>query len=69
MIQDGPPDDSLFQVRKAATFPRRLRFGRWSRRIDQALSSGRKAPIEGAMNEIVTPVVRVCAAMFRVTQR
>jgi hypothetical protein len=61
MIQDGPPDDSLFQVRKAATFPRGLRFERRFRRNDQAPSGARKAPLEGAMNEIVTPVVQVCA--------
>src|SRR5918998_592353 len=68
MIQDGPPDDSLFQVRKAATFPGGLRFGRRFQRNDQAPSGERKAPLEGAMNKIVTPVVRIRATLFRVTQ-
>ena len=69
MIQDGPPDDSLFQARKAATFPGGLRFRRRSRRIDQAPSGERKAPLEGAMNEIVALIIRARATLFRVTQR
>ena len=69
MIQDGPPDDSLFQVRKAATFPGGLRFGRRFRRIDQAPSGGREAPLERAMNKIVALIIRVRATLFRVSQR
>ena len=69
LIQDGPPDESLFQVRKAATFPRGLRFGRWSRRNAQALSSEREAPLESTMNEIVPLIVQIRATLFRVTQR
>ena len=66
--QDSAPDDDLFQVRKPATFA----CGLWSesraRHILHLSSAQCKAKLEGAVEEIVAVIIRICATLLRIAQ-
>ena len=66
--QDSAPDEDQLQVWKAVAFA----CGLWSesraRRILQASSCQREATLEGAVEEIVAVIIRVCATLLRIAQ-
>src|SRR5829696_2586728 len=66
--QDRPPDDDQFQVRKAAAFSGGLWPGDPSPHILRASSGQCEATLEGAVGEIMTLIIRVCATLFRIAQ-
>jgi hypothetical protein len=66
--QDGAPDDDQLQVRKAAAFACGLWSGSRARHILQASSAQCKATLEGAVGEIMTPILRIGTPLFSIAQ-